>query len=89
MFSSAASGHDPPIGEQEDLLFIVLVILQGFLEQINFVSTAGIFHNVTAFPGFAQAKDVHFIAKSIDLGRPQVPSEAIRLVGGDGKYQDI
>jgi len=78
-----------PISEQDDLLFIVLIILQGFSEEINFVSTAGISHNVTAFPGLAQTKDIQFIAKSVDLDRPQVPSKTIRLVGSNGKYQDI
>lgn len=79
----------PPIGEQDDLSFIVLIVLQGFFEEIDFVSAAGISHHVTAFPGLSQAKDVQFITKFVDLGRPQVSSEAIRFVGGDGKYQDI
>lgn len=78
-----------PVGEQDDPLLIVLVIFQGLFEKINFVSTAGIPHDIAASPGLTESEDSQIVAKPIDLNRSEIPLEAIRLVGGDGKYQDI
>lgn len=47
-----------PVGEQDNLVLIVSIILQGFSQEIDFVSTARTIGYFTAFPRLTQAEDL-------------------------------